>query len=507
MLTLLAGGLAGAAGASELPDVGPWDRVRVDVPGWAGAEATSATGSVLLTPPPPGTPWRVEEAPVPDTYDAEEAIAALGARPWHEAGVDGTGIKVAVFDVQWFNAELYPDELGDVTTHDCQAHPSCDLPMDTLRPRYSFEEGSHGVACAEVIHDIAPGAELHLVRVNGPTTLENAAAWAIREDIDIVSMSMSFFNNSFYDGTGAVSGWPGRMAAEDTLLVGSAGNYATEHWDGPWADVDDDGDMDFPWGSSYLPVYLQEGAPSVLVSWDQFLGCGDSDFDAWVYDADGVVVGRSEERQTPGADRCEPVERIRVSAERSDWYYLRILHVGGEADAHLSIFARDGVAYAVTPGSLADPASSPSTFTVGAVRVTGYLENEAEYFSSVGPTHGGDDKPDIAGPDGLTTSIYGTYGFYGTSASTPAVAATLALAMSAEPGRTPAEAASWLQANAMDKAATWTAWDGELGAGKARLPPRDLVGGCRGDTDSAWWLAPMGLWCAAPRRRRRRCAP
>ncbi|MFN7147170.1 MAG: S8 family serine peptidase, partial [Myxococcota bacterium] len=345
------------AGAVDLPDVGPWDRVRVDVPAWPGAEATSAGGSVLLTPPPAGTGWRVEEAPSLDSYDAVEAIEAMAVQPWHDAGADGTGVKVAVFDVQWFNAELWASELGEYTTHDCQAHQSCDLPMDTFRPRYGFEEGSHGVACAQVIRDVAPGVELHLVRVNGPTTFENAAAWAVREGIDIVSMSMSFFNNSFHDGSGMVNAAVDTMTAGGVLLVNSAGNYAEEHWVGDFADADGDGDHDFDWGGNFLPVYYGDGTHSVQLSWDQFGACGDTDLDLYAYDRAGNVVGRAEAVQDAEADSCTPVERLRLTAAETDWYWLRVVRKSGDPSTRFAIFARGGEAWRTEPGSLADPAS------------------------------------------------------------------------------------------------------------------------------------------------------
>lgn len=480
-----------AAFAAELPDVGPLDRYRVDVPGWPGAEATSETGSVLLEPPPPGTRWRVEEPPVVDDWVATEGMDALATWDWHAAGLTGAGVKVAVFDVQWFNAELWADELGDYETHDCQAHRSCALPMDTLRPRYSFEEGSHGVACAQAIRDLAPGVELHLVRVNGSTTLENAARWVEENDIDLVSMSMSFFNNSFYDGSGLVAEQAGRIREGGSLLVGSVGNYAEEHWDGAWVDLDHDGDMDFPWGSSYLPVYLPSGDTSVVLSWDQFFGCGDTDFDAYVYDQDGVVVGRSESRQDPTADSCSPIERVVAHAQAKGWHYLRVVRYAGDGAAHLSIFAREATAYQPTPGGIADPSASPATFSVGAVRAVGYAENPAESFSSFGPTHGGYPKPDIAGPDGLSSSIYGMQGFYGTSASAPAVTAALALILERYPELSSVEASELLQANAIDRAATWESGeDRHLGVGKARLFDPLEERGC-GGLAHALLLAPL----------------
>lgn len=497
---------AGRARAAE-PAVGPYDRYRVEVPDLPGAVASSATASVLLAPP-QGLPWVVEEAPSLDDdgalpgddagrYDATEGLEALGATDWRAVGIDGAGVRVAVFDSQFYEAELWADELGDVQTHDCQAQRSCDLPIDSIHPDYPFEEGSHGVACAQVIHDIAPGAELHLVRVNGVTTLENAAEWAVRERIDLVSMSMSFFSGSFYDGSGLTSRLASRMAEGGTLLVDSAGNYAEEHWDGAFDDADGDGDMDFPWGSSYLPAYYGAGAHTVLVSWDQYDSCGDTDLDAYVYDAEGRVIGRSEVPQPNGAS-CAPVERVSFEAPATAWYYVKVVRRAGDPLTRIAVFARDGYAYRTTPGSIADPGSSASSFTVGAVRAVGYLQNGAEGFSSLGPTHGGLAKPDIAGPDGLTTAVYGSYGFYGTSASTPAVTAALALVMQGE-GLGPKDAAARLSANAQSDHRVTAAWDGALGAGRARLWTRDAGNsGCAtsGGGVPPWALCLALLWWA-----------
>ncbi|MFZ5477085.1 MAG: S8 family serine peptidase [Myxococcota bacterium] len=490
-----------AAGlAAELPDVGELDRYRVDVPDWPGAEATSATGSVLLAPPPAGTKWRHETPPVPDTYDAVEAIEALGAESWHARGEGGKGVKVAVFDVQFFNAAVWADELGDVATHDCQAHRSCDVEMDTLRPRYSFEEGSHGVACAEVIRDLAPEAELHLVRVNGETTLQNAAEWAVREGIDLVSMSMSFFHNSFHDGSGPVNEAVDTLTRGGVLLVNSAGNYATEHWSGDFVDADGDGAMEFPWGSAFLPVYWGEGGNTLQVAWDQFGSCGDTDLDVYVFDEQGDLLGRGEASQDPTADHCSPIERVSFDAPRTDWYYVMVVRYAGDPVVPVAIWGRGGEVWRTTPGSLADPASHHAAFTVGAVRATGYLENGAESFSSEGPSVAGVPKPDIAGPDGLTTAVYGSVGFYGTSASTPAVAGALALLLGEDPDLGPYEAAERLKATASNGRATWQAPDPELGAGYARLPQEAPAAGLCGGRSSAAF-APLLLMLSRFRRR------
>ena len=510
---------AAAAGVSEDGSWDPdawdpdaWDLIRVDEPAISDALATSQYGSVLADPPlGTGLAWRVESIPEVDEVTAWEAQDALQSWDWVDAEVDGTGVKVAVFDIQWTGAQMRLDELGEVSTHDCWAHRSCEPEMDTLRPRFSFELGSHGVACAEVIRDIAPGVELHLVRVNGLTTLENAVDWAIREEIDVISMSMSFFNESFYDGTGAVNEQMDKLAEAGVLMVTSAGNYAEQHWTETFSDTDGDGQHEFRLDedttTEFLPIYFKTGTRKVHLIWNDFSNCGDTDLDAFVIDKNYDVVGWSNDVQHPAEDGCWPVERVRVSVEKSGWYWLSVVRTGGVPHVSMDIMARGGEVYnAMAEASITDPGTHPQVLTVGAVRADDYLFNQPEHYSSRGPTHAGLDKPDLAGPDGLTTTVYGATGFYGTSASTPAVAAAVALVMSQEPGRTGAQAAQILMDGAFSQRSTWQAADQGLGAGHVRLPsPSAKSRGCGEGllflSMVFWW--PFLRWENRPGRRQR----
>jgi hypothetical protein len=483
--------------------VDPWSLVRVEDPNYPGAETHSATGSVLLEPPPPGIAWTEEDVPVTDSFVAEEALAALAVHPWHDAGATGAGVKIAVFDLQWFSSLDLAEELGEFTSHDCFADPTCEQPIDFLRPRFRFEQGVHGIACSEIVRDIAPDAQLHLVRTQGRTTLENAIDWAVREDIDIISMSLSFLNSSFHDGRGPVSELAAKAAAGGVLLVTSSGNYADSHWGGPWVDGDNDGRLDFD-GDNQLDVRLGAGPQTTLVQWDQRLNCGETDLDLRLVDDEGRILGVSEVRQLPGADRCQPYERVPSNVQEAQWGHLEVrLHRGTTVDLDVDLLSTRGrLRPAMAEGSIADPAASPLAFAVGAVRAEGYFANDIEAFSSWGSRTIGYPKPDIVGPNGVSTAAYGARGFFGTSASTPAVAAAIALIMSEDPTLSSWEAARILQQSAFGGQPIFSEQSPAFGAGKARLPSLGVARtGCvRGDRGALFLLFPlMGL----ARRRRR----
>ncbi len=496
--------LAGAALAGW-PEDGS-DRPFLEHPGFLhstdpaapGALARSSEGALL----PAGADERLPLEPIAhiDGWPMVDGIAALGAQAWHDAGYRGQGVKVAVFDLQWTGFADWPDLHLDAT-HDCFAHPSCEVQMDPGSPRFAFEQGDHGVGCAQIIAEVAPDAELHAVRVNGLTTFQAAADWAIENDIDLISMSMSFFNSSFYDGSGPFARVVDRLQAAGVVLVTSSGNYARQHWTGPWLDVDGDGTLDFddPRG---LPIsFRSAGAKQIYVNWDEWFDCGRSDLWARVVDDDGRIWGRSDALQHRDETPCSPIERLTASVPEEGGYWLQI---GSErvAESWLEVDVQvlsgtvvDGEPYT----SMADPSPHPWAFVVGAVFSEGYLGNDIERFSSQGPVRGGAAKPDIAGPDGVTVAQEGLNGFFGTSAATPAVAGAVALVMSREPELTAFEATQKLKAWAFsDQQGRYD--DPRWGAGKARLPLPDADVGCTGTPTPTWgWvLLPLLLW----RRRR-----
>jgi subtilisin family serine protease len=455
----------------------PDELVRVDDPAHPDAIARSATGAILVGPPEDGIPYRSVVVPEIDRVEvsapAAEALDVVGARSWHADGVRGEGVKVAVFDSNWFVGETDPVEVQPFQTHDCFASATCEVAFDLTRPALTNESGAHGWACAEVVRDLAPDAEVHLVRVNSLTAYENAVDWAIREGVDVISMSMSYYNQSFYDGTGPQAELVERLVGAGVLLVTSAGNTADQHWAGRYLDVDGDGRMDVD-GEPGLYTWLGEGSATVYLNWDERDACGRTDLWAQLVDERGWVLDRNDDPQDPDDDDCEPYERLRATVASTGWYRIEVGTTRGDATGlAIDLLSRDGIVSPFVPeGSVTDPAAHPLAFAVGAVRASDYLAGDLQSYSSWGPNHAGAMRPDIAGPDGLSTATYGPTGFFGTSASTPVVAGMVALVLSDDPSLTPREAAERLQGWARtDRPAVGP--DPRWGAGKARLPRRD----------------------------------
>lgn len=461
------------------PVLDPSTWARVDDPDRPDAIARSATGAILANPPTDGTRWRPETlgelTAEEDPTSPGDPARVTNADAWQADGITGAGVKVAVFDLGWFAGELDTARtVGDAETHDCFVTPTCERPFDPLRPNSAAEGGYHGWACAEAIHRVAPDAELHLMRAGSFTLLENAVDWAIRDGVDVISMSMSFYNDSFYDGTGPHDALMQRLTDAGVLMVTSAGNDAALHWQGAYLDADHDDRMDGD-GDNAVLLYLERPTAINLV-WNQFgPRCGDTDLELRVYDSDGNEVGASDDDVQDPAQDCEPVDVVTPVVQTPDWYRVEVhLRRGVRVGVDVNLIAKGGnFLVPMAEGSLVDPAVHPLAVAVGAVRTTSYWDGPPEGFSSRGPTRNGLQKPEIMGPDGLTTSAFGPVGFFGTSASTPVVVGLIALVMQDDPSLSSREAFERLAGWAHLPSPTPTFGPGTYGAGMARLPVRD----------------------------------
>ncbi len=225
-----------------------------------------------------------------------QGVVSTGANAWHDLGLRGAGVKVAVIDFGFIGYQA--------------AISSLDLPPTVQTQNYcsTFENGeSHGTAVAEIVHDVAPDAQLYLICIDTELDLENAVSYAINNQIDIINHSGGWFLGDRGDGSSTVASPSNaaRRADEAGILwVAAGGNYATDHWMGAWnpmlangitlqrfgTNSGGSGDFDLsvvvPAGE-YLQVYLK---------WDNW-PITNEDLDLYVWDGLNNLLGESKTDQ------------------------------------------------------------------------------------------------------------------------------------------------------------------------------------------------------------------
>ncbi len=371
---------------------------------------------------------------------ATEGVLPSGALLLQGSGWRGQGVKIAVIDLGFaqlsrakqskiINPEVIVDE------HDYTGE--------------GFETGtSHGTGVAEIIHAMAPQAWLYLKKVADEIDLSNAVDDAIAQGVQIINYSVGVANANFGDGTGVVAAIADRARAHGIFWVNAAGNHAQSHWMGFFSDRDYDGWLEFAPGREELLIKADfPGSIELYLTWDDWPRTA-QDFDLFLYDAQGRLVASSQNYQR-GSE--EPTEQIEYVAWAPGTYRARVLARRlVRTNIRLKIFnlSQQALDPAVPEGSILTPADARGAFAVGAIGVRSWKTGPQEPFSSQGPTSDGRVKPDIAGPDGVSSFAL-TY-FSGTSAAAPHVAGAAALVLSQHPEWTAEQLQRALEAQAID---------------------------------------------------------
>ena len=405
----------------------------------------------------------------PDAVSGQ-GVQATNASAWHAAGQAGAGAKVAVID----------GGFAGYTTRQA----SGDLPASLVAQNFcsgGFEANTdHGTAVAEIVHEMAPAAQLYLVCVGTEVQLGQAKDYAKAQGIQVINHSVSWFNTSRGDGSGG-AGTPDAIVADarasGILWVNSVGNRAQMHWSGAFSDTDGDDYHNFSGADEGNSVFLSTGARvCVFLKWDNW-PTSSQDFDLYLgRPSDGVLVAISETAQS-GSQR--PVEQFcYTNPAASQVFEILIFRFAATSAPRFDLFvAGPTLQYQIAEGSVTEPGSSPNAMAVGAI----CWQNDAlEPYSSRGPTIDGRIKPDIAGQDSVSTATdgpfagCGTSGFTGTSAAAPHVAGAAALVKGANPGFGAAQLQAFLEGRAIDLGPAGK--DNSFGAGKLSLgaPPTSV---------------------------------
>jgi subtilisin family serine protease len=431
----------------------------------------------------------VREPAVPQLTATSEGVTATHTTEWHDIGYDGSGVKVAVISLGFAG---YDSLLGT------------ELPTSVITQNFRSDQDfgaiDEGTACAEIVHDMAPNAELYLVAFGTAVEFYNAVDYMIAEGVDIVTSSIGWTTTGPYDGTDGSLSWGYQInqkvseaKAAGIFWAQSAGNYRDGHYEATFSGVSvtngHGGTVTVhsfnDQGNWVNQVGLRDAGESVtaLLSWDNWTAPVDQDYDLWVVGNPGwgstwYILASSQTLQdgTTGQLPREVVQ-YEVPANRSGWYFgIAVRERSASGDAYLELYSYDDYhtpdfQFTVQSSSLCIPADNPDAVTAGATNVN---DDSLEQFSSEGPTNGpggassgGGAKPDLVAPDRVTTVTYGPTGFWGTSAASPHVAGAAALMKQAEPSHSPDQLQSDLEELAVDLGARGR--DNLYGAGRLEL--------------------------------------
>lgn len=359
-----------------------------------------------------------------------QGVAITGAGDMHALGNNGAGIKVGVIDLGF----------SSYTT----AQSSGDLPDPLTIVDYTGTGtggGNHGTNVAEIVYDMAPGVDLYLAKVDTTPQMAAAVSDMIAAGVSAIAHSVSWFGAAYYDGSGPLCDIVNDAEAGGIVWVNALGNSRNTHYDATFSDTDGDLRHEFSVGQNYNTIALNANQNATLVlNWDAYPSTS-IDYDLYLYDGDptagGSIVASSTNRQSANGrfHFPQPYEAIDYTApgniSNGTTYYITAQKVNGsQADVPLTLHSLiQNLSVRIRARSLTQPGDCNNALGVGATRVA---DDIPEGFSSEGPNKAGVNKPDVAAPDRVQTSLSAS--FSGTSASAPHVAGAVSLLQAANPG-------------------------------------------------------------------------
>jgi hypothetical protein len=464
--------------------------------------ASDTAGGTVITVP--GSASRV-------SYEITTGAQALGAnivqatmKTVTGAPITGTGIKIGIMSDS-FNATVN----GVVDPADTAAQlgylpetSSGTSAVTVLQDSNAPGVENEGLAMAELVHQVAPGAQIYFYSAVGTQDdFANGVNALVNAGVNIIVDDWSNSATPFFQVAGPID-----TAVQNAISAGV--DYFTA--------ASNDGAAYFQaaWQPTIAQLVVQAGNPAQTVSAQLFdngtvfqtitvPGSLDTSLDlqwnaAWpsqngssvpdslgmaLYNMSGTLVASSYQVSDP-ADGYGDLPEIDLTVPESATatnYQLAIYQIAGEPTvSQFKYIAFGSPAAAQDPGAVIDDPNAgigsgsvhgweliPGVNTVGAAYwanspAYNVASNWTEWFSSTGPGQllfnqtgtalspsvlAG--KVDFVAPDGIETSVPGFQGFYGTSAAAPDAAAVAALMLQADPELTTAQVTSMLEQSAV----------------------------------------------------------
>jgi subtilisin family serine protease len=365
-----------------------------------------------------------------------DGVRATRADKWHTAGFKGAGVKVGILDPEVSKSSRY---LGTA------------LPKNTPvflggcvnnRGQSVDDEGLHGPAAAEIVHAMAPEAQLYIACSLGDD--DAAIQWLVQQGVRVISYSAGGIYGR-RNGTGRSQDRINRLARQGILWVNAAGNDGRTFHRGQLSGGS--GWHAFAPGKNAMGFKTKSVAGSVKLTliWSQWDTALISDYDLYIFDASMNELAKSANRNTT---LRQPSETISARLKPGTQYFVGIRANPGARAASfiLNIHNAGSVEYLVPSGSLGQPADAVGALSVGAVS---WNTSKLAPYSSRGPTEDGRLKPEISAPTEVSSVVY-KGNFAGTSAAAPHVSGAAALVWGRNPQFTRDQVVNFLLGRARD---------------------------------------------------------
>lgn len=375
---------------------------------------------------------RLPLIPVPGSVTSE-GVSLTNAVEYHSSGYEGQNTRVAVIDLGFNELEI-DQNAGE-------------LPLNVIAKDFTgigLTTGSnHGAKVAQIVYDMAPRAQLYLIKIGDEVDLENAKDYCITEGVDIINHSWGWPNTNFTDGTGLICDIANDAQSHNILWANAAGNAAKEHYQDFFTDIDSDSWHEFAPGDETNSIQAFADDITIFLTWDAW-PTTDQDYDLYLYDSDFNLVASSTNAQT---GTQPPTEKIVYAASDTGTYHIKIKKSSATRNEELKIFTFNcDLQYYTAVHSIWPPADAVGVISAGAIDQANWEMGPQESYSSQGPTNDGRIKPDISGPDGVSRYAGGAVSRgYGTSYAAPHVAGAASLLLSKYPGFMAAELQSTLE--------------------------------------------------------------
>ncbi len=463
------------------------ERVSVEhglVQGWLAVDAierAAATAGVRMIRPP--------------DYGLMRTGSVTGQGYWtHQAdivgalGVTGQGVRVGVISdglAGLSTAQSTGDLPATVNTASCNVVPHSPTAANA---------GSEGTAMMEIVHDLAPSAELWFghwgARYNGTSLDFMDAVDCLAASVDVIIDDVGWYNGGPYDGSSAVSVNASTAITSPTnrlrMYTVAAGNDRNGHYQDLWTPsgftlTDPGNPAEFwmlhgfrdtvatdvypgpigllcPATTGYCADAMRVpagGVFSVALQWDDAWGYSPNDYDVFVLDVatnTAYLVGANRQTGGSGIPPAESFGFANPHPTSSDFAILIGNYHGTAQSVEFDLFVHcpgcfnlafstgNSVHTFNTQGSsVANNSDASGVMAVGTINVL--TNNVPALYSSFGPTEDARSKPEFIGVDGVAVSGAGGFPtvFQGTSAAVAGVGATAALILSCNPLMLPGE--------------------------------------------------------------------